>query len=87
MTGTDRDGVVLAAEDMNRIGLKDGDPVLLRSKTGEFRGTVQTGSVHPGTVMMTWPEANVLVTRGEVDPQCGIPAYRDVPVEVTPADS
>ena len=87
MIGADRDDVVLAAEDMNRIGLKDGDPVLLRSKTGEFRGKAQSGPVHPGTVMMTWPEANVLVTRGEVDPQCGIPAYRDVAVEVVPADS
>jgi molybdopterin-dependent oxidoreductase alpha subunit len=87
MVGAGRDGVLLAPEDMNRLGLKDGDRVLLRSRTGEFRGRAHTGSIHPGTVMMVWPEANVLIPRGDTDPLCGIPAYRDVPVEVVRADS
>jgi predicted molibdopterin-dependent oxidoreductase YjgC len=87
MIGVNRDGVVLASEDMTRLGLKDGDPVLLRTETGEFRGRARSGPIQPGTVMMTWPEANALLPRGDADPVCGIPAYRSAAVEVQPAKS
>jgi hypothetical protein len=30
---------------------------------------------------MSWPEANVLIPRA-VDPECGMPAYRDAFVEI-----
>jgi predicted molibdopterin-dependent oxidoreductase YjgC len=86
MIGEERDGVVLAEEEMGRLGLADGDPILLRSKTGEFRGRAVSGAIQPGTVMMTWPEANTLLPRGDADPVCGIPAYRDTAVEVIPAE-
>ena len=82
MTGEGRDRVILAEEEMGRLGLAEGDPVLLRSKTGEFRGRALRGPIQPGTVMMTWPEANTLLPRGDADPVCGIPAYRDTAVEV-----
>ncbi len=37
-----------------------------------------------GPVRLYWPEANLLITRGTVDPECGIPAYRDAHVEIIP---
>jgi molybdopterin-dependent oxidoreductase alpha subunit len=86
MIGEERDAVVLAEKEMERLGLTDGDPVLLRSKTGEFRGRAIGGAIQPGTVMMTWPEANALLPRGDADPVCGIPAYRDTAVEVIRAE-
>jgi predicted molibdopterin-dependent oxidoreductase YjgC len=85
LLGADREAVTLAAEDLARLGLREGDPVVLRSEVGEFRGRARQGSIRPGTVMMTWPEANALLPRGDVDPLCGIPAYRDTAVEVVPA--
>jgi molybdopterin-dependent oxidoreductase alpha subunit len=85
MSGAGRDTAVLAPEDLARLGLRDGDAVVVRSPTGAWRGRVRGGAVHPGTVLMTWPEANVLVPRGNVDPVSGIPAYRDAVVEVLPA--
>ncbi len=86
LLGAGRDEVVLAPEDMARLGLREGQRVLLRSAAGEFAGRARSGPVHPGTVLMCWPEANVLIQRGVSDPQCGIPAYRDAWVRVLPAD-
>ncbi|RMI04881.1 MAG: formate dehydrogenase, partial [Calditrichaeota bacterium] len=85
LAGTDRRAVILSREDMQRLGLRPGDPVVVRSEVGEFRGKAVSGPVYSGAVMMYWPEANVLIPRGISDPQCGIPAYRDAVVEVLPA--
>ncbi len=85
LTGAARDAVVLAPEELERLGLAAGEPVVVRSEAGELAGRVRPGPVEPGTVMMFWPEANVLVPRGVVDEACGIPAYRDAEVEVVPA--
>jgi molybdopterin-dependent oxidoreductase alpha subunit len=84
LTGADRDAVLLASSELERLGLTTGDRVVVRSETGELTGRVIAGPVEPGTVMMFWPEANALVPRGVVDEACGIPAYRDAEVEVLP---
>jgi formylmethanofuran dehydrogenase subunit D len=82
LSGSDRDHVVMASEDLIRLDFEEGTPVVVRSETGELAGRIRVGSVKPGTVMLSWPEANILVPRGVVDPECGIPAYRDAVVEV-----
>ncbi len=79
-----RDDVILAPEDMARLGLRDGDPVTIRSETGIFRGRARSGPLRPGLVMMYWPEANVLIRRQARDPECGMPAFRSEIVEVIP---
>ena len=84
LTQARRQEVILAPEDMRRLGLRDGDPVLVRSECGEFRGRARSGPIHPGVVMMYWPEANVLIPRGASDPECGMPAFRNAIVEVLP---
>jgi molybdopterin-dependent oxidoreductase alpha subunit len=87
LVGARRDEVILSREDMERLRLNDGDRVLVRSETGEFRGRARCGAVHPQTVTMYWPEANVLIRRGVVDAECGIPAYRGEVVQVMQLDS
>ncbi len=82
LLGAVRDSVILCEEDMDRLQLEEGDGVLVRSETGEFQGRTQKGPIQPGTVMMYWPEANILIPRGTADPECGIPAYRDAVVKV-----
>ncbi|MDA2933011.1 FdhF/YdeP family oxidoreductase [Acidobacteria bacterium AH-259-D05] len=82
LVGTKRNEVVLSVKDMDSLKLKEGDSILVRSETGEFRGRVRKGPVQPGTIIMYWPEANILIPRGVSDPECGIPAYRDAVVEV-----
>ncbi|HXG41192.1 MAG TPA: FdhF/YdeP family oxidoreductase [Dehalococcoidia bacterium] len=85
LSGAQRDEVLISPGDMERLGLRPGQEVVVRSSSGQLRGRVRPGPVYPGTVVMFWPEANVLVPRGLSDPQCGIPAYRDAWVEVLPA--
>ena len=84
MLGSDRDTFVIAAEDMKRLGLREGDPVRLKNQIGSMEGHVRSGPVHTGTVLAAWPEANCLVSREDVDPVSGMPAYRGAAVEVVP---
>lgn len=80
--GVDRSTFVIASEDMQRLGLKNGDPVRLNNNVGSMEGRIQSGPVHTGTVLAAWPEANRLVSRDDVDPVSGMPAYRGAAVEI-----
>jgi molybdopterin-dependent oxidoreductase alpha subunit len=79
-----RRDVIMSAEDMSQLSLREGDPVLVRSKAGELHGRARAGPVRPGTVIIYWPEANLLVERGRIDPESGMPAFRDEVVQVIP---
>jgi len=84
LLGQDRATFVIAAEDMKRLGLRNGDAVRLKTQVGTLDGHVRSGEVHAGTVLAAWPEANRLVPREDVDPVSGMPAYRDAAVEIVP---
>ena len=78
LTGSDRDDVLMAREDARRLDLRSGDPVMLRSEVGEFRGKVRIAPIAPGNLTVHWPEANVLIRTGHYDPSCGEPDYNAV---------
>jgi len=78
LTGFDRDDVIISPEDARRLGLRPGDPVLLRSEVGEFRGKARIADVAPRNLEVHWPEANTLIRIGHVDPSCGEPDYNAV---------
>jgi predicted molibdopterin-dependent oxidoreductase YjgC len=78
LTGSGRDAVIMALEDARRLGLRSGDPVLLRSETGEFRGKVRIAEITPRNLEVHWPEANALIPAGRYDPSCGEPDYNAV---------
>ena len=80
-----RQAVVLNPADMAALTLRQNDRVRVSSETGSLEGRVRTGRLARGTVMLCWPEANVLIPSGRQDPRCGIPAYRDVRVRVEKA--
>jgi len=69
-----RDEVFISPSDAREVGLRDGDPLLIRSEVGEFRGVARVGPVHPGTLQAYWPEANVLIPR-RLDPESLEPDY------------
>jgi molybdopterin-dependent oxidoreductase alpha subunit len=75
---------LIAPEDMRGRGLRNDDPVRLQNPTGSLEGRVRSGPVHAGTVLVTWPEANCLIPRDDVDPVSGMPAYRGAAVELVP---
>ncbi len=82
LTGANREDILMAKEDAERLGLRDSDPILLRNDRGEFRGRVKIDRIKPGCVQGHWPEVNVLVPAGCLDPS-GVPDYNAV-VEIIP---
>jgi molybdopterin-dependent oxidoreductase alpha subunit len=75
LTGASRNDVLMNAADASRLGLADGDPLLLRSGAGEISGRCKIAPIATGNVQAHWPEANPLIDRGLCDPDCGIPDY------------
>lgn len=83
LNGALRDDILMAQEDAGRLGLTDGDAIVLSNDRGEFRGRVKIDGVKPGSLQGYWPEVNVLVPAGCLDAS-GLPDYNAV-VEVFPA--
>jgi len=69
-----REAVFISPEDAERLGLDDGDRVVLRSQGGEMGGVIQIAPLKPGTLQAYWPEANVLIDR-HTDPLSGEQDY------------
>jgi predicted molibdopterin-dependent oxidoreductase YjgC len=83
LTGAARDHVFMSQADAERLGLREGDPVLLTSEVGQLPGRCKIAPIKPGNVQVHWPEGNVLIRRGVCDPVCGIPDYNAI-VQVVP---
>jgi molybdopterin-dependent oxidoreductase alpha subunit len=77
LTGLQREDIIMAKEDAERLCLRNGDPILLRNHRGEFRGCVKIDRIKPGSVQGHWPEVNVVVPAGRLDPS-GVPDYNAV---------
>ena len=74
LTGAMRDNVLMSAEDANRLGFRNGDSITLRNELGEFHGRVRIDRIKPGSLQAHWPEINVLIPAGRLDPS-GVPDY------------
>ena len=83
LNGSQRDDVLMNADDARQLGLKDGDAVRLHNELGELRGRCRLAPIAPGNVQVHWPEGNALLKRGLCDPECGIPDFNAF-VEITP---
>lgn len=85
LTGASRDAVYLDHDDASALGLAHGDPVLLRSSVGEFRGVVHLCRMPRASLQVHWPEGNVLLPSSpdHREPGSRIPDYQAV-VEVVP---
>jgi molybdopterin-dependent oxidoreductase alpha subunit len=84
LTGAQRDAIFMSREDAEQLGLQDGEAILLRNERGEFHGHVKIDRIKPGCIQGHWPEVNVLVPAGRLDPS-GVPDYNAV-VEIIPAE-
>jgi molybdopterin-dependent oxidoreductase alpha subunit len=78
LTGAVREAVLINGADAERLGLANGDSVVLKGSTGEFRGRARIAPVKPGNLVVHWPEGNVLIDRRRRSPQAGIPDYNAV---------
>jgi anaerobic selenocysteine-containing dehydrogenase len=75
LTGLKRHAVLLSEDDAVRLGLSNGEKVLVRSDTGEMHANVLLAPIKPGNVQVHWPEGNVLIEAGRRSPQAKIPDY------------
>ena len=73
--GARRRDVLMAAADANSLGVREGDEVLLSNDLGSYRGHIRLAPIRPRNVQIYWPEANVIIRRGIVDPHCEMPDY------------
>jgi molybdopterin-dependent oxidoreductase alpha subunit len=80
LTGAARDELLIAPSDADRLDLRDGDLVAVRSAYGEIRLRARRAAIRPGNVQAFFPEANVVLPPGKTD-ESGVPDYNAV-VEV-----
>lgn len=73
-----RDAVLMHPDDLQRLGLREGEEVELVNEHGVLRGRVRAAAVAQGTVQVHWPEGNVLVDPSVRSPLAKIPGYKDV---------
>jgi molybdopterin-dependent oxidoreductase alpha subunit len=72
-----RDVVMMAAEDATRLGLEEGEPVVVETEAGRMEVVVALAPIRPGNLAMYYPEANVLVPR-RLDERSKTPAFKSV---------
>jgi len=82
LNGAARHDILMSPQDAQRLALRDADSIVLRNSLGEFRGRVKLAPIAPGCLEGHWPEVNVLVPAGCLDPS-GVPDFNAV-VEVLP---
>jgi hypothetical protein len=85
LTGAARDHVFVSNADAHRLGLVQDAPIVLKNELGTFRGRAFLADVAPGTLQGHWPEVNLLLAHGRVDPHGGVPDY-NARVELVRAD-
>jgi molybdopterin-dependent oxidoreductase alpha subunit len=78
LTGAIREAVLISLQDARRLGVANGEPVVLRNDLGEFHGRVLIAPVQPGNLEIHWPEGEVLIDSRRRSPLSGIPDYNAV---------
>ena len=87
MTGAKvREAVFISAADAQRLGIADGDAVVVRSDLGEMDGVALVVPIAAGNVQVHWPEGNALIEPNRLSPEAKVPDYNArVTVERSPA--
>jgi len=76
-----RDVVMMAAEDAARLGVAEGERVLVETEAGRLAAAVAVVDIRPGSLAMYYPEANALVPR-RLDGRSKTPAFKSVAARV-----
>lgn len=70
-----RDAVLMSPDDAAAMHLVHEDIIVLKNDLGEYKGRVFLAPIAPGNLQIHWPEGNVIVHRGIVDPGGMVPDY------------
>ena len=81
---TRRDVILLHPDDVQRLGLKEDQPVTITSEVGEMKNILVRPfpEIRAGNALMYYPEANVLVPR-TADPYSKTPAFKNVLITIS----
>ena len=72
--GARREAILMSADDMRRLGIREGSSVVVRSESGAMDAVARSGPCRPNHVQGFWPECNPLLAR-KYDPASGEPEY------------
>jgi anaerobic selenocysteine-containing dehydrogenase len=75
ITGAAREALFISESDAGRLGLAEGDEVVVASDHGELVCSAFIAPIAAGNVEVHWPEGNVLIAPGHLSPQARIPDY------------
>ena len=75
---------MMAAADAARLGVTEGDRVVVVTDAGQLEAAVALVDIRPGNLAMYYPEANALVPR-RLDGRSQTPAFKSVAARVTRA--
>ena len=75
LTGAARDAVFMNPEDAATLHLRDQDRVRLVNDLGSLECRVFFAPIARGNLQVHWPEGNVLIRRGRIEPMGGVPDY------------
>jgi len=75
LTGAPRDAIFMHPDDARTMDLVAGERIVLVNGTGRYTGTFFPAPIAPGNLQVHWPEGNVILPRGVVDPNSGVPDY------------
>jgi len=77
ITGARREAIFMNESDAKKLGLENGDSVLLKNDLGELAGRVYLAPIQPGNLQVHWPEGNVLLATGKRSLE-GVPDYNAI---------
>src|SRR6185436_6449275 len=75
INGAARDAVLMNAEDAASLALRHQDRVALTNDIGRYEGRVFLAPIARGNLQIHWPEGNVIIRRGVIDPGGGVTDY------------
>lgn len=87
LTGAQRDAVFMCKDDADRLGLRAGARVILKNQTGRLVGRVHISHIRAGNLQVHWPEGNVLLSSGKLDPEVMIPDFNSLVELEVPRDA
>jgi molybdopterin-dependent oxidoreductase alpha subunit len=75
LNGAPRDAVLMNPEDAAHLNLIQNDRIALTNDLGRYEGRVFLAPIARGNIQVHWPEGNVIIRRGVVEPASGVPDY------------
>jgi oxidoreductase alpha (molybdopterin) subunit len=75
LNGASRDAVLMNPEDAADLHLIQNDRIALTNDLGRYEGRVFLAPIARGNLQIHWPEGNVIIRRGVVEPASGVPDY------------